>query len=417
MRRLWRTFVNAVVSVLCAGALALNSGAALAADPGITPTEVTIGGTHPFSGPASAYGVIGKAIGAYFSYINANGGVNGRKIKWIDLDDGYSPPQAMQLAHQLVEQEKVFVMFDTLGTAVNTAIRPYLNQNKIPHLFVASGATTWGRDASKFPFTIGWQPDYQAESIIYAQDILKNHPTAKIGVLYQNDDYGQDYLDGLNKGLGDKKSLIVKTASYEVTEPSVTSQVASLKAAGADTFFIFATPKFSSLALVAAAQQSWHPTTYLNVVSATGPVMAAAVKGAGPDAVKNVTSSIYLKDPLDPRYVNDPSMKLYKDVMAKYLPGADTADGLYVFGMGVAYTLVDCLKRAGKDPTRDKMVDCATHLDEADNPFVYPGIVLRTSPDFRFPITQTALAHWDGKRFVAAGGLIDARQLTMKAEH
>src|ERR1700736_2914999 len=234
-----------------------------AADPGVSDTEIVLGGTHPCSGPASAYGNIGKGIGAYFSYIN-------------DKDDGYSPPQAVQLVHQMVEQDKVFAIFDTLGTAVNTAIRPYLNQNGVPHLFVATGATTWGQDASKYPWTIGWQPDYQAEGVLYAQDVLRDHPKAKIGGLYQNEDEGQDMNAGLKKGLGSHQNLICKMASYETSDPSVGSQIASLKAAGCDTFMIFATPKFAIQAMVLAAQQSWHPVTYLNNVANAIPYMRAA---------------------------------------------------------------------------------------------------------------------------------------------
>src|SRR6202161_1942557 len=217
---------------------------AAAADPGVSDTEIILGGSHPFSGPASAYGNIGKGIGVYFDYINDHGGINGRKIKWIDKDDGYSPPQAVQIAHQLVEQEHVFAIFDTLGTAVNTAIRPYLNQQNVPQLFVATGATTWGKDYKQFPWTIGWQPDYQAEAILYAQDVLREHPKAKICVIYQNDDYGDDMNTGLKKGLGAHANMIVKMASYETSDPSVSSQIATLKAAGCHPLLIFATPKF-----------------------------------------------------------------------------------------------------------------------------------------------------------------------------
>ena len=280
---------------------------ALAADPGVSDTEIVLGGTHPYSGPASAYGNIGKGIAAYFSYVNDKGGVNGRKIKYIDKDDGYSPPQAVQIVHQLVEQDKVFAIFDTLGTAVNTAIRPYLNDNKVPQLFVATGATTWGKDTSKFPWTIGWQPDYQAEGVLYAQDVLREHPKAKIGVLYQNDDYGEDMNAGLKRGLGSHQNLICKMASYETSDPSVSSQIASLKAAGCDTFMIFATPKFAIQAMVLAAQQSWHPVTYLNNVANAIPYMRAAEKAGGPSAIAGILTTVYLKDPANPaRFGSDP---------------------------------------------------------------------------------------------------------------
>jgi branched-chain amino acid transport system substrate-binding protein len=409
---------KAVTGILAATFALTVSGSALApafaAEPGITDTEILLGGTHPYSGPASAYGNIGKGIAAYFSYVNEHGGVNGRKIRYIDKDDGYSPPQAVQIVHQLVEQDKVFAIFDTLGTAVNTAIRPYLNQNGVPQLFVATGASTWGHDYQKFPWTIGWQPDYQAEATLYAQDILQNHPKAKIGVLYQNDDYGEDYNAGLKRGLGKHENLIVKMVSYETTDPNVSSQVSTLKAAGCDTFMIFATPKFAIQAMVAAAQQSWHPTTYLNNVSAAVPFMNAASKGGGASAVAGVISTIYLKDPANhARYAGDAGMKLYNEIMAKYLPGADKDDGNYLYGVSIAFTMVDVLRRAGKDLTRKKVMDIASNLVEKDNPWAYPGVVIHTSPTFRFPITQMITAKWLATDWSPSGVLIDTRSLTM----
>ena len=390
---------------------------AVAADPGVSDTEIILGGSHPFSGPASAYGNIGKGIGVYFDYINDHGGINGRKIKWIDKDDGYSPPQAVQIAHQLVEQEHVFAMFDTLGTAVNTAIRPYLNQNGVPQLFVATGATTWGKDYKQYPWTIGWQPDYQAEAILYAQDIVRNHPKAKIAVLYQNDDYGEDYNAGLKKGLGKNQSMIVKMASYETSDPSVSSQISTLKASGADTFLIFATPKFAIQAMVIAAQQSWHPLTYLNNVSNAIPYMNAAMKAAGPSAVNGIITTIYLKDPANhARYAGDAGMKLYNQIMDKYMPGADKDDGNYLYGVSIAYTMCDVLRKAGKDLTRKKVMDIATHLNETDNPWAYPGVVVRTSPTFRYPITQMIAAKWLGTDWSPTGILVDTRSMMTTAE-
>ena len=388
--------------------------APVSAETGVTDTEIVLGGTHPYSGPASAYGNIGKGIGAYFSYVNDRGGVNGRKIRYIDKDDGYSPPQAVQLVHQMVEQDKVFAIFDTLGTAVNTALRPYLNQNGVPHMFVATGASTWGHDYQKFPWTIGWQPDYQSEAILYAKDILQNHPKAKIAVLYQNDDYGEDYNVGLKRGLVKHQDMIVKMASYETTDPSVGSQIATLKASGADTFMIFATPKFAIQAMVLAAQQSWHPLIYLNNVSAAVPFMNAAAKAGGPAAVAGVISTIYLKDPANhARYAGDAGMKFYNDVMTKYLPSADKDDGNYLYGVAIAYTMVDVLKRAGKDLTRKKVMDIATNLDEKNNPLAYPGVLIRTSPSFRYPITQMITAKWLATDWSPMGVLVDTRAMTM----
>jgi branched-chain amino acid transport system substrate-binding protein len=413
-----RLYRKAATSILAATfALTVTGSAvapALAADPGVSDTEIVLGGTHPYSGPASAYGNIGKGIAVYFSYVNDHGGVNGRKIKYIDKDDGYSPPQAVQLVHQMVEQDKVFAIFDTLGTAVNTAIRPYLNQNGVPQLFVATGASTWGHDYKQYPWTIGWQPDYQAEAIIYAHDILENHPKAKIGVLYQNDDYGEDYNAGLKRGLGSHQSMIAKMASYETTDPNVSSQVSTLKAAGCDTFMIFATPKFAIQSLVAASQQSWHPLTYLNNVSAAVPFMLAAQKAGGPSATASVITTAYLKDPANhARFGADPGMKFYYEMMTKYLPGADKDDGNYLYGVSIAYTMVDVLKRAGKDLTRKKVMDLATHLDEKDNPWAYQGVVIRTSPSFRFPISQMIAAKWLGTDWSPTGIVIDTRSMTM----
>ncbi|HTD36345.1 MAG TPA: ABC transporter substrate-binding protein [Candidatus Limnocylindrales bacterium] len=385
-----------------------------AADPGVSDTEIVLGGTHPYSGPASAYGAIGKGIAAYFSYVNDHGGVYGRKIKYIDKDDGYSPPQAVQLVHQMVEQDHVFAIFDTLGTAVNTALRPYLNQNGVPQLFVATGASTWGHDYQKFPWTIGWQPDYQAEAILYAQDILRDHPKAKIGVLYQNDDYGEDYNNGFKRGLGSHQNMIVKMASYETSDPSVGSQIATLKASGADTLMIFATPKFAIQAMVLTAQQSWHPTIYLNNVSNAIPYMQAAAKAGGQAAVNGVITTYYLKDPANhARYGGDAGMKLYNEIMAKYLPAADKDDGNFLYGVSIAYTMVDVLKRAGKDLTRKKVMDVATNLVEKDNPLVYPGVVIRTSSKFRYPITQMIAAKWLGSDWSPTGVLVDTRSITM----
>ena len=415
--QLYRKYITGALAALCALAVSGTTFPVGAADePGVTATEVTLGGTHPYSGPASAYGVIGKGIAAYFDYVNDKGGVNGRKIKYIDKDDSYSPPQTVQLTRQLVEENNVFAMFNGLGTPSQTAVRPYLNGKGVPQLFVATGATTWGRDFKQFPMTIGWQPDYAAESIIYAQALLRKSPNAKIGVLFQNDDYGQDYLAGLNRGLGAKKNLIVKTASYETSEPGVSSQVASLKAAGADTFFIFATPKFSAQALIAAAQQSWHPAIYLNNVSASVPVLGGATKAGGVEATKGVTSFAYGKDPNDPQWANDSGMKLYRTIVGKYASGSDPNDQNLYYGVAVAYTMVDTLQKAGRDLTRAKVMDAAVHLDESSSPFALPGVIVKTSPTFRFPIAAGKLQVYSDGRFHLEGPVIDARPLIQEAE-
>lgn len=378
--------------------------------PGVTSTQVLLGGVHPYSGPASAYSSIGKGAKAYFDYINdTKGGVYGRKIIYKDLDDAYNPPQSLQLTKQLVEQDKVFAMFNPLGTPVNTVLRPYLNENKVPQLFVATGATTWALDSAKYPWTIGWQPDYQAESIVYAKYLMQHDPGAKIGVIYQNDDYGQDYLNGLIKGLGSKQSMIVKSVSYEVSDPDVSSQIASLKGSGANTVFIFATPKFSTQSLVAIAKLSWKPTVYLNVVSNSQSVMRAATQQGGAAATDGVLSIQYLKDPSDPANASDPGIKLEREILAKYVPGADPNDGFYLYGMGAAFTMIDALQKAGKNLTREGIMQAALHLHETDNPFVLPGTIVQTSPSDHFPIRQMRMSKYDDGKWVQFGALLSAR--------
>ena len=396
------------------GIVALSVAATLPATgqsvPGVTSTQILLGGVHPYSGPASAYSSIGKGAKAYFDYINdTKGGVYGRKIVYKDLDDGYNPPQSLQLTKQLVEQDKVFAMFNPLGTPVNTVLRPYLNENKVPQLFVATGATTWALDSAKFPWTIGWQPDYQAESIVYAKYVLQHEPNAKIGVIYQNDDYGQDYLNGLIKGLGAKQNMIVKSVSYEVSDPDVSSQIASLKASGADTVFIFATPKFSTQSLVAIAKLTWKPTIYLNVVSNTQTVMRPATQQGGAAATNGVISIQYLKDPSDPSNANDAGVKLEHEILAKYVSGADPNDGFYLYGMGAAFTMVDALTKAGKNLSREGIMQAALHLHETDNPFVLPGMIVQTSPGDHFPIRQMQLSKYSDGKWVTFGTLISAR--------
>ncbi|MGH7682934.1 MAG: ABC transporter substrate-binding protein, partial [Vulcanimicrobiaceae bacterium] len=347
---------------------------------GVTDSTILLGGTHPFSGPLSAYSTIGKGAQAYFAYVNDHGGVNGRKITYKDMDDAYSPPQTLQDMRQLVDGDHVFAIFNSLGTPCNTQVRPYLNENKVPQLFVATGATTWGADASKFPWTIGWQPDYQDESAIYAKYLIRQKPNAKIGVLYQNDDYGKDYLRGLVDALGSKKNQVVKSLSYETSDPDVSSQISNLKNAGADSVFIFATPKFSTQSLVAISQLGWKPMVFLNNVSNSQTVMRAATKAGGAGATNGVITTEYLKDPSDLDQQNDAGVKLEKEIVAKYSPGADYTDAFYLYGMGAAYTMVDALKKAGKGLTRDALMQAATHLHETDNPFVWKGIVVQTTP-------------------------------------
>src|SRR6266852_937804 len=377
-------------------------------DVGVTSNSILLGNTIAQSGPAAAYGTIANAELAYFTYINnTQGGVNGRKIKFKVLDDGYNPAQTVPLTKKLVEKDQVFAMFSGLGTQAQVSVRDYLNTKKVPQLFVATGATTWGKDFGSNQWSMSWQPPYQGESHIYAADVLKNHPNAKIGVLYQNDDYGQDYLKGLTDGLADKaSSLIVAKASYDVTATSVAAQLVQLKAANADTLFIFATPGFTIKALVTVTALHWEPTIYLNSVSNPQVYMGIAKKAGA--ALKNVTCVGYLKDPTDPQWANDDGMKLYKTVIANCTT-CNVLDGFNIYGVAVAYTMVDVLKQAGSLMTRKNVIDiAANHLNET-NPFLLPSVKVKTTSSDHFPITQEQVIHWSGTGWTLQGSIIDER--------
>jgi branched-chain amino acid transport system substrate-binding protein len=394
--------------------LALSSLLVLAASPavaqkkydiGATDTDIKIGQTMPYSGPASAYGTIGRAESAYFQMINEQGGINGRKISLISLDDGYSPPKTVEQTRRLVEQDQVLFIYQSLGTPTNTAIQRYLNAQKVPQLFVATGATKWGEPKS-FAWTMGWQPSYHAESVIYAKYILQNKPAAKIAILYQNDDYGKDYLNSLRAGLGDKAKLIVKEVSYEVTDPSVESQIVTLQASGADTFFIFATPKFAAQAIRKTFDIGWRPLQFVNNVSAS---VAAVLQPAGLEKSEGLITSAYLKDPTDPQWSKDKSFKDWVDWMKKYYPQGDLADIYNVFGYTVAQTLVQVLQQCGDDLTRDNVMRQAANLKNVELPMFLPGIKINTAPGDFYPIEQMQLARFDGKRWVLFGEVLAGR--------
>jgi branched-chain amino acid transport system substrate-binding protein len=363
---------------------------------GVTSNSILIGATVPLSGPAAAYGTIAKASDAYFHYVNDNGGINGRQITYKYLDDAYNPAQTVPLTKQLVEQDGVFLTFGGLGTQDQTSVRDYLNSKKVPQVIVATGATTFAAEFSKYPYTFGWQPVYQGESLIYAQYLMKNSPNAKIGVIYQNDDYGQDYLDGLTKGLGSKAAeMIVDKEANDVGAPDLSSQILKLKNSGADTLFIFETPSPAIKALVGAYQAGWHPTIYLNSVSAPVPYVQAAQKAAGDDAAVNGIITVeYTKDPADPSQVNDPGIQMYKQIMGKYYPDGKVEDAFNIYGMATAYTLVDVLKKAGQNLTRQAVLDQMANLNEPDNPFLYQGIGVKNTPQDHYSITQEYLAKY-----------------------
>jgi branched-chain amino acid transport system substrate-binding protein len=375
-------------------------------DPGASDTEIKIGNTIPYSGPASAYGTIGKVEAAYFKMVNEQGGVNGRKINYISLDDGYSPPKAVEMVRRLVEQDEVLFTVSTLGTPSNTAIHKYMNTKKVPHLFLATGATKWN-DPKNFPWTMGFNPSYQSEAKLYAQHILQSKPNAKIAVLYQNDDYGKDYLKGFMDGLGDKaKTMIVAQATYEVTDPTIDSQIVTLKGSGADTFFNITTPKFAAQAIRKVADIGWKPVHYLNQVSAS---VGSVLTPAGLDKSVGLISMEYLKDPTDPVFANDPGMKEFLGFMKKYAPDLDVKDASNAYGYTVAQLTVQVLKQCGDNLTRENVIKQAANLKKAQLSLALPGVTANTSPTDYALFQTLQLARFDGKSWVAFGEPIEVK--------
>ena len=380
---------------------AFGAAGGTAADPGVKPTSITIGGTFALTGPASGYAPIPGAMKAYFSYINrrrgpdGKRGVYGRQIVFKYYDDGYNPANSVQLTRKLVEEDKVFAVVGSLGTEVNEAIQPYLNEKKVPHVLIASGASEWGTNYKKYPWSIGFLPDYIGEGRIYGQNIAKFGPTAKVGVIYQNDSYGKDYLVGFKEGLGSKVSQIVAEVPFEVTSPTPAAEVAKLKASGADTLVIFVTPKGTIQTFAYAKALGWAPTViYVNSVSATQVFMKTAAGAAG-DLVNNALSVTYLKDPASPTYANDAAIKEYKALLAKYAPAASPTDQLNVYGFASAETFVQALYKAGKNPTRASLMAALTSLNST-NRFLLAGVKLKTSSTDRFVISQSKLINWSG---------------------
>lgn len=372
-------------------------------DPGASDTEIKIGNTNPYSGPASAYGTIGKAIAAYFKMVNEQGGINGRKVTFVTYDDGYSPPKTVEMARKLVEQDQVLLLFQTLGTPSNTAIHKYMNMQKVPQMHVATGATKWN-DPRNFPWTMGWQPNYQTEGRIYAEYILKNKPNAKIGILYQNDDYGKDYLKGFHDGLGDKgKAMIVKEVSYEVTDPTVDSQIVQLQAAGADTFFNITTPKFAAQAIRKAYDIGWKPLHFLNNVSTQ---VGSVLKPAGLEKSVGLISTAYLKDPTDKEWANDPAIKKWEEFMKKYYPDGSLIENSNVYGYTVAATLHQVLKQAGDNLTRDNVMKQAANVKDFAVDTLIPGIKINTGSGDYAPIESVQLMRFDGNSWVRFGNVM-----------
>ena len=396
-----------LIAALATGAIAFAStGSALAQkkyDSGASDTEIKIGNIMPYSGPASAYGVIGKTEAAYFNKINAEGGINGRKINFITYDDGYSPPKAVEQARKLVESDEVLVVFNPLGTPSNSAIEKYMNSKKVPQLFVATGATKWN-EPKEFPWTMGWQPSYQSEARIYGKYLLKEKPNAKIGVFYQNDDFGKDYLKGLKDGLGAKAaSMIIAEEGYETSEPSIDSHIVKLKASGADVFISITTPKFAAQAIKKLAEMNWTP---LHIVSNVSASVGGVIKPAGFENAQGILSAAYAKDGADAQWNDDPGMKKFYDFLAKYDPDANKLDGSVVYGYGAAQTLVQVLKQCGDDLTHENVMKQAASLKSFTPDTLLPGVTINTSATDFAPIKQLQMMRFKGEKWELFGDII-----------
>jgi branched-chain amino acid transport system substrate-binding protein len=374
-------------------------------DNGASDTEIKLGHCGPYSGPASAYGVIGKGIEAYWKSVNDAGGINGRKVNFVTLDDGYSPAKTVEVVRQLVEQDKVLCLFNTLGTPSNTAIQKYMNQKKVPQLYVATGASKWGRP-KEFPWTMGYQPDYHTEAVIYAKHILANIKDAKVGVLMQNDDFGKDYVDGFKEGLGkDAGNVIAKLVTYEVTDPTVESQIIQLKDSGANVFFNVATPKFAAQAIRKAADIGWKPAQYMTNVSAS---VTSVMKPAGFDNGQGIITAAYLKDPTDKRWEDDAEMKTWRAWMDKYLPGANQGDANYVYAYSVSFLMQQTLAKCGDTLTHENVMKQAANFQKLRVPMLLPGITVSTSPTDYYPIQAVQLQRFKGETWDLFGEVMAA---------
>jgi branched-chain amino acid transport system substrate-binding protein len=399
---------NLLIAAVATGAIAFAStGSALAQkkyDSGASDTEIKIGNIMPYSGPASAYGVIGKTEAAYFNKINAEGGINGRKISFITYDDGYSPPKAVEQARKLVESDEVLVVFNPLGTPSNTAIEKYMNSKKVPQLFVATGATKWN-EPKEFPWTMGWQPSYQSEARIYAKYLLKEKPAAKIAVLYQNDDFGKDYLKGLKDGLGAKTTMIIAEEGYETSEPSIDNHIVKLKTSGADVFISITTPKFAAQAIKKLAEMNWTP---LHIVSNVSSSVGGVIKPAGFENAQGILSANYAKDASDPQWDNDPGMKKFLEFLAKYAPDANKLDGSVAYGYGAAQTMVQVLKQCGDDLTHENVMKQAASLKNYAPDMLLPGVTINTSATDFAPIKQLQMERFKGEKWELFGEIISS---------
>lgn len=393
--------LKVMVAALALGAVAMAAQAQKKYDPGASDTEIKIGNISPYSGPASSYGAVGKTAGAYFDKINAEGGINGRKIKYLSLDDGYNPAKMVEQARKLVEQDEVLLLFAPVGTPNNTAIHKYMNAKKVPQMFISSGAARWN-DPKNFPWTMGWTPNYQVEAQLYAQHILSTKPTAKIAVLSQNDDFGKDLLKGFLDGLGGKaKTMIVAQASYETSDPTIDSQLVTLKASGADTFINLTTPKFSALAIRKLGELGWKPTHYM--VSTSNSV-TAVLKPAGIANSTGIISATFTRDPVDPRWKDSKELAEFNDFMKKFNPTSDPLDAINVLGYSMAQTLVQVLKQSGDNLTRANVMKEAANLNMT-LPMLYPGVNVKTGPNDFNPIERMQMIQFNGTGYDLMGAV------------
>jgi branched-chain amino acid transport system substrate-binding protein len=401
-----RSVIAAAPGALALASLPLPAYAAKKYDTGASDTEIKIGNTSPYSGPASSYGTFGKVKTAFFNMINEQGGINGRKINFISYDDGYSPPKTVEMVRKLVESDEVLFLFNTLGTPPNSAIHKYCNQKKVPQLFVATGATKWG-DPEHFPWTMGWQPNYQSEAQIFVSYLLEEGQNAKVGVLYQNDDYGKDYVKGFKDGLGDKaKSMIVSEVPYEVTDPTIDSQIVSLKSSGADVFFNVTIPKFAAQSIRKMAEIDWKPLHLLNSVANS---VGATLKPAGLENAKDIVSTFYIKDPTDPTWKDDAGYKEWVAFMDKYYPDGDKTDAGNVYGYSVSQSLMQVLKQCGDELTRENIMKQAASLHDLVLPMALPGIKVNTSATDWYPLKQMQMGRFDGTRWILFGKVREAK--------
>ena len=389
-----------MIAPLAAAAVAL-------ATPGVTPTQITLGGTVPLSGPAAAYASVGRGADAYFRYVNSKGGIFGRKIVYKYEDDEFDVATTILLTHQLVEQDNVFAIFDSVGTEHALAVRPYLNDRKVPQLFVGSGVSKLATEHKQYPWSMGYLPSFLGEGAIYGRYIAAHQPQARIAVLYENSDFGKDMLNGLRRGLGGK-AKIVGTQPYEIDDPNVDSQLARLKASGADTLMLFATPKFAIFGYVGSFRLGWHPHVYVTSVSISPDIMKIAKFGSNQKQVEGSISIAFVKDPTAQQWAKDKTVRLYKTIVRRFLPGAKPDDVFNYYGMAVAYTMVDTLRKAGRNLTRAGVLRAATHLNET-NPFLLPGVRIKTSPNDYYPMDKVKLARYRGTHWRFFGKLVDAR--------